>query len=101
MKPPNQANAALAGGGAAKEKADNAPAIAQTRPETTANTVGGNQLIAQLDRTRGRLDRATDLLNQSFDLREMLWFGCDLDLMRDQVDAFKRACRPSYEEAAS
>jgi len=48
--------------------------------------------IKALDAARDRLDAATDLLNRALDLRERLWFGADLDLMVDEVQAFKRAC---------
>jgi hypothetical protein len=48
--------------------------------------------LKALDAARCRLDAATDLLNQATDLRERLWFGFDLDLMVDEVRAFKRAC---------
>jgi len=50
-------------------------------------------LIGQLDCARARLDRHTALLQWSFDLREQLLWGFDLDDMTAEVAAFKRACR--------
>jgi len=56
------------------------------------STIAAADTIKALDEARDRLDRATDLLIQALDLRERLWFGADLDLMVDEVQAFKRAC---------
>jgi hypothetical protein len=49
-----------------------------------------HRLIAQLDRARARIDAASDLLQQAMDIRERLYFGADMDDMRDQVDEFRR-----------
>ena len=50
-----------------------------------------NRMIARLDWARSRVDRATELMQHALDLREQLGSGLDLEAMRDQVDAFKRA----------
>jgi hypothetical protein len=49
-------------------------------------------LIKQLNAARDRLDCDTALMQRAIDLRERLWFGLDLDDMRAEVAAFKRAC---------
>lgn len=59
---------------------------------TAPLTSTAGAINARLDAARDRLDRATDLLNQALDLRERLWFGADLDLLVDEVEAFRRVC---------
>jgi hypothetical protein len=49
-------------------------------------------LVAELDAARAKLDRKTDLLQWSIDLRELLYSGLDLDDMTAEVAAFRRAC---------
>lgn len=106
MRPP-KANAARARSGAAKEvgKEVNAAFIAQPAPDTTSSFGGGNRLIARLDHARRRIDKATDLLQWSLDIREQLHWQIDADDARATVDAFKRDCRAwqrsPYAEAAS
>ena len=50
-------------------------------------------IIAELDAARANLDRKTDLLQWSIDLRELLYSGLDLDDMTEQVAAFRRECQ--------
>lgn len=50
-----------------------------------------NRALARLAYYRDRVDLATSLMQHALDLREQLTFGLDLDEMRDQVDALKRA----------
>jgi hypothetical protein len=108
MRSPPKANGPCQG--AAAEDWDvnanvNSELLAPPAPDATLNFsgCGSNHLIAQLDAARDRIDRATDLLSQSFHLRAQLTFGLDLDQMTAEVNHFKRSClawRP-YEEAAS
>jgi hypothetical protein len=63
----------------------------ETRP--SAGLPCNQDLIAQLDHARARLDRHTELLNRSFDLREQFLWGFDLDDMTAEVAAYKRDCR--------
>jgi len=48
--------------------------------------------LVELDAARERLDRATELLQWSLDLREQLQWGLDLDEMTAEGAAFKCAC---------
>jgi len=51
------------------------------------------EVIAELDAIRARLNRATDLIQRSFDLREQLTWGVfNADTARAAVADFKRAC---------
>jgi len=51
------------------------------------------EVIAELDTIRARLNRATDLIQQSFDLREQLTWGVfDAVGARAAVADFRRAC---------
>jgi hypothetical protein len=47
------------------------------------------ELVDEYRVARNRLDRSTELLARSLDLREQLWFGLDLDDMRDEIDALE------------
>jgi hypothetical protein len=58
-----------------------------------SNRLPQAQLLAQLDAARRRVDRATELLERSLDLRERLQWGLDLDDMVEEVRVFKRDCR--------
>lgn len=51
-----------------------------------------NHLLTQYRNAREELNAGLDLLKRAIDLRELLQSGLDLDDMRDEVDAFNRAC---------
>lgn len=51
----------------------------------------GHDLLGELDAARARLNAGLDLIDRSFELREQLQWQLDLDHMRDQVSALKRA----------
>jgi hypothetical protein len=52
---------------------------------------GVGVLVEELSIARDRIDRATELLQWSFDLREQLTWQFDIDDARSMVDAYKRA----------
>ena len=65
---------------------------------STAAKVSGacsrSDLLTQLTATRGRLDRATSLMQQSLKLRALLYMGVlDLDDAVKEVWEFRRACQ--------
>jgi hypothetical protein len=47
-------------------------------------------LITRLDHARANLDEGVALLAYALNLRELLFFGIDLDEMRDRIDELKR-----------
>ena len=54
--------------------------------------IKGADLVAQLGVTRARVERATQLMQWSLDLREQLTWGVfDIDAAREEVAAYKRA----------
>lgn len=69
------------------------PADLESRLGDGGIDVGAEQpnLLAQLDRARARLDASVLLLEQALDLRELLWWQCDLDDARADVNALKYA----------
>ena len=65
---------------------------------STAVKVSGacsrSDLLTQLAATRDRLDRATNLMQQSLKLRALLYMGVlDLDDAKTEVWEFRRACQ--------
>jgi hypothetical protein len=46
------------------------------------------QLLLRYRASRRRLNATLDLIDRAIDLREQLWFGLDLDHMREEVRAF-------------
>jgi hypothetical protein len=59
---------------------------------TVLTPIKGADLVAQLEATRSRVDRATQLMQWSIDLREQLTWGVlDIDAAREEVAAYKRA----------
>ena len=64
----------------------NTPPFGLTQPHT-------EDLVTKLDAARGRLDASVHLLTLALDVRESLWWQCDLDDARADVNALKYACR--------
>jgi hypothetical protein len=52
----------------------------------------GADLISELNRVRGRLDKRVALLNRALDLRQQLYFGIDLDDAVEAVAELRRDC---------
>jgi hypothetical protein len=66
------------------DKPSNTPAFGFTQPHT-------EDLLAELDAARARLDSSVLLLQRALDLRELLWWQCDLDDARADVNGLKYA----------
>jgi len=59
---------------------------------TALTPIKGADLVAKFAASRARVERATQLMQWSIDLREQLTWGLfDIETAREEVAAFKRA----------
>jgi hypothetical protein len=74
-------------------------ATADAREISFHDDVSTNATVGALNQARDRLDKSIRLLTWSLDLRELLWLGLDLNDMRDEVAAIKRAAQSHMRRA--